>query len=178
MTSVGWRRTVPFSRLIAVGLVVMNMNNSKIKEIFSAICVVSILAGFTRVSAGPVRFDQVVQIINAHPTASQSGNVSRLLMSTDNIFLVSDDDEHKTKIKTTAPQDDRVIIETRSDIVTDDVCDCEEVEVIHRGFPKWPLLGLVPIPAIIWLRKRNTPTPTPTVTPMRGDTETIYPGSN
>ena len=134
------------------------------REFLSAICLVSILAGSTSVLAGPVRFDQVVQIINARPSASQSGRFSRLRIANDNLFLVSDDDDDdKTKIIVTAPEDDRVIVETRTDIVTDEVCECEEVEIIRRGFPKWALLGLVAIPlGIITTRTGDTPRSTPT----------------
>ena len=76
---------------------------------------VSILAGFTKINAGPVRFDQVVQIVNARPGKAETGTFSRLRVSGDYTFLVGDDDDKKKKDPQT--QDGRVITETRTDIV-------------------------------------------------------------
>jgi len=125
----------------------------------------SILASFTGVNAGPVRFDQVVQIINADPGKAETAGFSRLRLSGDFTFLVTSGDDDDKKKKDVQTQDGRVITETRTDIVKDDVCDCEEVDVEKRGFPKWALLGLaaIPIAFILIHRHHDTPTPTPSI---------------
>ena len=51
------------------------MKNINFRVLLSAICMASILAGFTKINAGPVRFDQVVQIINAKPGKAETGFV-------------------------------------------------------------------------------------------------------
>lgn len=138
------------------------MKNINLRIMMSAVCLLSILAAFTKVEAGPVRFDQVVQIMNARPGKAQNGNFARLsVVSYYNGFVVGDDDDDKKK-KDAPAQDGRVITETRTDIVEDDVCDCVEPE--PGKFPKWALLGLaaIPIAFIIIKRKKDTPTPTPT----------------
>lgn len=125
----------------------------------------SILAGFTKVSAGPVRFDQVIQIVNARPGKAETGLFSRIRVAGDYgpVFVADDDDKKKKD-----PQkQDRVITETKSEIVENDVCDCVEEEGHKRGFPKWALLGLAAIPiAFILIRHKDTPTPTQTVPNM------------
>jgi hypothetical protein len=140
------------------------MKNMNFRVVLSAICVASVLAGFTKITAGPVRFDQVVQIMNARPGKAETGSFSRLRVAGDHSFIIVGGDDDDDKKKEPAPQDDRVITETRSDIVLDDVCDCEQ-EPEKRGFPKWALLGLaaIPIAFILIKRKKHTPTPTHTV---------------
>ena len=140
------------------------MKNLHLRGLLSAICAASVLAGFTKVSAGPVRFDQVVQIVNVQPGKAQSGAFSRLRLTDDYTFLVRADDGDDDKKAGTQPQDGRVITETKIDIVKDDVCDCEEADVVKRGFPKWALLGLAAIPIAFILIKRRKDTPTPTAT--------------
>ncbi|MBX3293698.1 MAG: PEP-CTERM sorting domain-containing protein [Acidobacteria bacterium] len=157
------------------------MKNMNFRVLLSAVCVMSVLAGFSRIEAGPVRFDQVIQIVNARPGKADSVNFTRLRIADGSMVAVVDDDDDKKKAK---QQDDRVITETRTEIVEDDVCDCEEAEVIKRGFPKWTLLGLaaIPIAAILITRKKDTPTPTqtppttPTPTPQVTPTPTPTPG--
>jgi hypothetical protein len=90
--------------------------------------------------------------------------------------IIGEDDDDKKK-----PQDGRVITETRTDIVDDDICNCPPDEV-HRGFPKWALLGLaaIPIAFILIHKKKKTPTPTPftptpTMTPPVTMTPTMTP---
>lgn len=141
------------------------MKNINLRIMMSAVCLLSIMVAFTRIEAGPVRFDQVVQIMNTRPGKAQTGNFARLnVVSYYSGFVVGDDDDDKKK-KDAPVQDGRVITETRSDIVEDDVCDCVETEPGH--FPKWALLGLAAIPiAFILIRHKKTPTPTPTTTPM------------
>jgi len=163
------------------------MKNLYYRGFLSAICLASVLAAFTRVDAGPIRFDQVVQVINAQPGRADTTSFTKLRMVNDYSFLISgdDDDDKDKKNGTSVPQtqDGRVITETKTDIVMDDVCDCEE-DVVKRGFPKWALLGLaaIPIAFILIKRKKDTPTPTPyqtpsvTPTPTPGITPTPTPG--
>lgn len=137
---------------------------------FKFIAVVVILCSLmtaTIANAAPVRYQQVTQVVNAKPGKANNGNFSRLRLDGDGI--VSDDpgDNDGDKKKSATPQqDDRVITETTSEIVEDEVCDCEEPPE-KGGFPKWTLLGLGAIP-LLFLIKRNgdpTPTTTPTCTP-------------
>ena len=157
---------------------VTDMKNLNLRVLLSAICVATVLAGFTKVNAGPLRFDEVVQIVNARPGKAESSNFSRLATAGSVSSSVDGDDD--TKKKPSPQQDGRVITETRSEIVNDDYCDCEEDK--RRGFPKWALLGLAAIPvAFILLRdKKDTPTPTQTVpnqtpTPTPTVTPTVTP---
>jgi hypothetical protein len=150
-----------------------DMKNINFRVSLSAICLLSILAAFTKgVSAAPIRFDQVIQIVDAKPAPAQGGTVSSLVVAGAYTNpLLGDDDDNKKH------QDDRVITTTKSDIVKDEDCDCEEAVEHHRGFPKWALLGLAAIPiAFILIRHhKETPTPTGTVpnrTPTPGFTPT------
>lgn len=136
----------------------------------------SILVGFTQANAAPIRFDQVVQVLNARPEKAGSGSFAQLRVAGDFSFLIDDDDDDKKKIT----QDGRVITETKSDIVKDDVCDCEEPDHEKRRFPKWALLGLAAIPIAFIIIKDDddkTPTPTPSVpvTPSQTPTKTPSP---
>ncbi len=144
------------------------MKNLHLRGLLSAICVASVLAGFTKIDAAPIRFDQVVQIMNARPGKAETGTFSRLRLAGDYTFLISADDDDDKKVKSGQIQEGRVITETKTEIVTDDVCDCEEAVVNRRGFPKWALLGLaaIPIAFILIKRKKDTPTPTATVPNM------------
>lgn len=155
------------------------MKNINSRVLLSAVCVVSILVGFTKVNAAPVRFDQVVQVVNARPGDAGTSVFSSLRLAGDYSFPIDDDEDNKKKLSAPPPvQDDRVIIETRTDIVRDEDCDCEEVLVGRRGFPKWALLGLaaIPIAFILINRRRDTPTPTPPFTPTPELTPTPTPG--
>ncbi len=147
------------------------MKNINLRIVMSAVCLASVLAAFTKTEAGPVRFDQVVQIMNAKPGRAETGSFTRLRVANyyDGI-IVGDDDDDKKKV-TTSPQDGRVITETRSEIVEDTACNCDQ-PVVRGGFPKWALLGLaaIPIAFILIKRKKDEPTPTgqtptPTITP-------------
>lgn len=155
---------------------VTDMKNINLRVLLSAICVASVLAGFTKVNAGPLRFDEVVQIVNARPGKAESSMFSRLAVA-GSMSSVFDGDDDK---KPSPQQDGRVITETKSEIVDDDYCDCEEDK--KRGFPKWALLGLAAIPVafILIKRKKDTPTPTQTVpvqtpTPTPTTTPTVTP---
>ncbi len=152
------------------------MRNIKLRFLLSATCMASILVGFTQANAAPIRFDQVVQVLNARPEKAGSGSFAQLRVAGDFSFLIDDDDDDKKKIT----QDGRVITETKSDIVKDDVCDCEEPDHEKRRFPKWALLGLAAIPIAFIIIKDDddkTPTPTPSVpvTPSQTPTKTPSP---
>ena len=131
------------------------------------------MAVSTAVNAAPVQFNQVVQIVNVKPGKANTGGFSQLRLANDGVATVDGDgDDDK---KPAAPQDDRVITETRVEIVEDDVCDCVEEQVVRRGFPKWALLGLGAIPLLFLFNDNDTPrTRTPTPTPTNG-TETPTP---
>ena len=140
------------------------MKNINFRVLLSATCVVSILAGFTKIDAGPVLFSQVIQIVNAKPGNAETGTFSRIRVAGDSVFTAGDDDE-KTQPDQTR-QDGRVITETKSDIIEEEVClPCDEPT--HRKPPYWLLLGLAAIP-IAWIiidHKDPTPTQTPGMTP-------------
>lgn len=158
------------------------MNINKYRGLLSAICIASILACFSRVDAAPIRFDQVIQFVNPEPGTASSASFSRIRTIDDPVFIMTsaDGEDDKTK-KVPAPQDGRVITETKTEIVTDDVCDCEEEIVTQRRFPKWALLGLaaIPIAFILIKRKKDSPTPTqtiPNMTPTPPGSPTPTPG--
>ncbi len=68
----------------------------------------------TAVKAAPVQFNQVVQVVNAKPGKANTGGFAQLRLAGDELILTGDD--AKTD-EPAAPQDDRVITETRSEIV-------------------------------------------------------------
>ncbi|HQY67032.1 MAG TPA: PEP-CTERM sorting domain-containing protein [Pyrinomonadaceae bacterium] len=159
------------------------MKKNNLRAMLSVICLMSIVATFVKVEAGPVRFDQVVQIMNPTPGKAETSSFTRIrLVNYYDGFVVGDDGDDDKKAGITK-QDGRVITETKTDIVEDDVCDCVEPEVVSK-FPKWALLGLAAIPVALILIKRKkdeptpttpTPTPTPTVTPTPTPTVTPTP---
>lgn len=153
------------------------MKNINLRVLLSALCVASIMAAFTKVNAGPVLFDQVVQVINAQPSKANTSSYSRLRVAGTYNFYGSDDDDDKNKKKAQPPQtqDGRVITETTTDIVNDPDCNCID-DRPERGFPKWYLLGLAAIPiAFILIHKKKTPTPTQTVPTTQTPTPTATP---
>lgn len=119
------------------------------------------MAFVSSVNAAPVQFDQVVQVLNAKPGKANTGSFSKLRLADDPIVANGDDDDDTPK-----QQDDRVITETKVEIVEDEVCDCVEETVVERGggFPKWSLLGLAAVPLVFLVKKGDDdPTPTPTL---------------
>ena len=57
------------------------------------------------------------------------------------------------------------------DNVEGTICDCGEIPVAGGGFPKWPLLALIPLICVTGIchgdhHETPTPTPTPTETPI------------
>ena len=151
------------------------MEKLNIKFIAVVVILCSIMTA-TIANAAPVRFNQVTQIVNVKPGRANNGNFARLRLTGDDADLnnndgVNDGDKKKTA---PAPQDDRVITETTSEIVEDEVCDCvEDVVVKKGGFPKWALLGLGAIPLLFLIKKNDKdPTPTPSITPPTTQTPT------
>ncbi len=142
------------------------MKNMNFRVLLSAVCIASVLAGFSKVNAGPISFGQVVQVVNARPGKAEASNFSRLRVAGDYNFLIAGDDDNEDKKKGSSPaQDDRVITETRSSIELDEDCDCVQSDVVSRGFPKRAQLGLAAIP-IAFILIHTTKTPTPTVPPV------------
>lgn len=155
------------------------MKNINIRVLLSTLCMAAILAGgFSRAEAGPVRYEQVVQLLNPRPGKAETVAFSRIVVAGSQTATVSDDEDDKKKKPAPAPaqQDDRVITETRTEIVEDGPCDCPE-DIKRGGFPKWALLGLaaIPIAFILLHDDDDTPTPTPTGTITPTPTTTITP---
>ncbi|MCW5959166.1 MAG: PEP-CTERM sorting domain-containing protein [Pyrinomonadaceae bacterium] len=132
-----------------------------------------VVAGFTilgtSANAAPVKFKQIVQIVNANPSKANSGSFAKLRVSDPPVVSASNDGDgdgdKKKKQETANPQDRRVITTTIAEITDDDQCDCVEAITVSRGgIPKWPLFGLGAVP-LAFIKKDEDPTPTPTVTP-------------
>ena len=141
------------------------MRNLQLRLVVSAIALFSTVMVTMTANAAPIRFNQIVQIVNAKPGTANSGGFAQLRLVNGEFVLTDDgddkDDDESGKSK--MPQDNRVITETRSEIVEDEVCDCAPIDVPKAGFPKYALLGLAAIPLIFLLtRAKYTPTPTPT----------------
>lgn len=153
------------------------MKSSNLRFFLSAVCLASVLSVFTSSAiAAPVQFNQVVQVVNAKPGKANTGGFSSLRLAGNEIAVFAGDgdgDSDKDKPKT-PQQDDRVITETKIEIVEDEVCDCIDPQPpISRGFPKWALLGLAAVPLFFVFRKKDDdPTPTPTRTPPTTETPT------
>ena len=157
------------------------MKNFRIRFVLSVITTFSVLMAVTVANAAPVKFNQVVQIINAKPGKANTGNFSQLRLVGDD-GTGNDDkdgDESSAKGKPAAPQqDERVITETRSEIVEDDVCDCDQPQIAGKKFPYYALLGLAAVPLLFLIprgKDKNTPTPTQTPTGSMSPTMTPTP---
>ncbi|MCY7346091.1 MAG: PEP-CTERM sorting domain-containing protein [Pyrinomonadaceae bacterium] len=146
------------------------MRNSNFRFLLSALALYSIMsAAMMTAKAAPVQFNQVVQVINAKPGKAGNGGFAQLRLAGDNPILIGDD----PKTDTPPVQDDRVITESRSEIVEEEVCDCAPIPVGGGKFPYWTL-GFAAIPLIFLIppgdddetpTPTNTPTPTMTPTP-------------
>jgi hypothetical protein len=118
-------------------------------------------------NAEPIRFGQVVQIIDARPGQAQNPTFSTLVVAGGYTNpLLGDDDTTKKQ------QDDRVITTTKSDILKDETCDCVQPPVGGGGFPAWALLSLAAIPITLILIHDHDKTPTPGITPTPNLTPT------
>jgi hypothetical protein len=149
------------------------MRNFKFRFFLAAFSLMSVLTLTLSANAAPVKFNQVVQVVNAKPSYAKTGTFAQLRLANDLIVFGNDDGDDDTP--KTPQQDDRVITETKTEIVEDEVCDCVDSVIVDRGgFPKWALLGLAAIP-IVFLTTRDkdrTPTPPPTTTPTATPTTT------
>lgn len=147
------------------------MRNFNLRNFFSAIASISLLASAT-INAAPVRFNQVVQVVNAKPGKAKTGNFSQLRLANDPPTSSGGENDPPTSNdpvpSPTPPQDDRVITETSYDVVEEEVCDCEDIPVVAGGgFPYWTLLPLAAVPFFFIPGGDDGPdkTPTPTNTP-------------
>ena len=139
------------------------MKNLHFRLITSAICLASIMMSAIGANAAPVQFNQVFQIINANPGKADTSGFAQLRLADENLILDNDGDGDGNK-KTAPQQDERVIVETRAEIMENDVCDCEAPFVAAHHFPyAWLALGAVPLLFLI-PRGKDKPTPTPTPT--------------
>lgn len=143
----------------------------------SAFILISLFA--VAVAAGPVKYEQVVQVIDAKPGKSATGKFAKLRFAPNNdpVKKAGDGDGDKKEKKKgdpektetaenteTVQQDKRVITTTTVEIAEAEECFCEEAIIEEAaGFPKWPLFGLGAIPlAFIDYGDDKSPTPTPT----------------
>lgn len=145
------------------------MRKPDFKFILSFIVLSSMMFAATA-QAAPVQMNQVVQVVNAKPGKAATGGFAELRLDGDDPATAGDDDETK-KAAPQPPQDDRVITETRSEIVEDDVCDCVAPVIVGAGFPYgWLALGAAPLAFLVPPGDDDpptgtTPTPTPSTTP-------------
>lgn len=134
------------------------MNSFRLSIVLSALLILSTAINIT--FAAPVTYQQVQQVVNVKPGKANVGSYAQLrLASDDPIVKTNVGDDPKTG------DDDRVITETRTEIVEDDSCDCPAIQVRSGGFPKWALLGLAAVPAAFLIKGGDdkSPTPTPSV---------------
>lgn len=152
------------------------MIKKNLRSTLSAISLFSILFTITTtVSAAPVRFNQVTQVVNAKPGKANLANYTQLRLANTSILMNdSDDDDDKDDTKTVS-QDDRVIRETTIEIVEEGDCPCDPIPEAG-GFPYWALLGLGAVPFLFLIPNDDPdPTPTPTTTPPTSPTPTPTP---
>lgn len=151
------------------------MKNTK-SLILSSLGLFTLVVSAIPTNAAPVKFSQVVQVVNAKPGKASIGSFAQLRLINDGQTAKSDDG--KAVPSGTPPQDGRVIVTTSSEIVEDDACDCAVVRIPGGGFPKWPLFGLGAVPLFFLGGDDDdnpTPTPTPTITNTPPGTQTPTP---
>lgn len=148
------------------------MIDFKRKLVFAVIGLISFMLPAKTIIAAPVQFNQVVQTVNAKPGRAGTSNFAQLRLASDSLVLVGDD--IKTDEPTAPVQDDpRVITETRSEIVEEEVCDCITPPT-SGAFPYWTLgFAAVPLAFLIPPGDGDTPitpttpaSPVPTSTPV------------
>src|SRR5215211_6909068 len=104
------------------------MERLKFRFILAAVILFSMMTAAT-LNAAPVKFNQVVQVVNAKPGRADNAGFTQLRLGRE-IIIFSDNDNEKDKDKkkdaTRPQQDDRVITETTVEIVEEEVCDCED----------------------------------------------------
>ena len=74
-----------------------------------------------------------------------------------------------TEVAPQQPQSNVEVIE--QDNIDGTICDCGEIPAVGGGFPKWPLLALIPLVCVTGICSGDhdetpTPTPPPTETPV------------
>lgn len=149
------------------------MKNLNYRLMLSAVCMYSLLMVFS-VNAAPVRFNQVTQVVDAKIGKANTSSFSQLRLANGDIVSDGDGDDDKNGKKAQPAQDDRVITETRVDVIEEEVCDCEPLPIPAGGFsPYFALLGLGAIPFLFFFDDDETPTPT--TTPTMTMTPTITP---
>ena len=146
------------------------MKNLNFRFLLSTIALYSVMMAATSANAAPVQFNQVVQVVNAKPGKASTSAFAQLRLAGDNVVLTDDD----TKKNTPPVQDDRVITETRSEIIEEEVCDCENPPPFVPVFPYWTL-GFAAVPLVFLIppggdsdEPSSTPpqlTPTPPTPP-------------
>lgn len=152
------------------------MRNLNFRVFLSALALYAIMSAFmtTAIKAAPVQFNQVVQVVNAKPGKAGTGGFAQLRLAGDDPAPVGDD----TNKPVPPAQDDRVITETRSEIVEEEVCDCAPIPPVGGAFPYWTL-GFAALPLVFLIPPGDddpdeTPTP-PTGTPTPTETPTATP---
>jgi hypothetical protein len=150
---------------------------------FSLFSMLFVITG--SITAAPVRYNQITQIVNAKPGKANTGNYTQLRLRNDPVndpVKDGDGDGDNDKSGTSKPQqDDRVITETSIEIIQEDDCNCTPIK-IGGGFPYWTLLGLGVVPFLFLIPKNgpdlvvtSTPTLTPTSTLTATPTPTMTP---
>src|SRR5215213_955933 len=112
------------------------MKNFTFRFFLAAFSLMSILILNFTANAAPIKFNQVVQVVNVKPGNAKTGAFAQLRLAND-LIIFGDDDGDGNGDKKTPQQDDRMITETKTEIVEDEVCDCQDVQsdVVERGFP-------------------------------------------
>ena len=141
------------------------MRKINFRNFFLSVAFISLLAA-TTLNAAPVRFDQVIQVVNAKPGKAKTGNFSQLRLANDPPPSSSSENDPPSSTdpvtSPTPPQDDRVIVETDYDVVEEEVCDCVDVPTPRGGFPYFALLPLAAIPFFFIPPGDDNDSPTPT----------------
>lgn len=148
------------------------MRNFTVTNFFSSVAFISLLAA-TTLNAAPIRFNQVVQVVNAKPGKANTGNFSQLRLANDPPTGIKNDPPtlNEPVVSPTPPQDNRIIVETSYDVVEEEVCDCEDIIIPKGGFPYYALLPLAAIP-LFFIPKGDQESETPTPTPPSNMTPT------
>jgi hypothetical protein len=145
------------------------MKKLNLKTALSAVSLISILMIATSVKAAPVRFEQVVQVVNVTPGKASSGGFTKLRVAGDDV-IVSTNDSNDGDDKDNPPvqQQERVIKEVSYEVVEDEACNCDQPvgdkSVAKGKFPYWTILaaaGAIPVAVVLLRKKDKTPTPTP-----------------
>lgn len=166
------------------------MIKNSLRFFLSSLSLFSMLFVITgSITAAPVRYNQITQIVNAKPGKANTGNYTQLRLRNDPVNdPVKDGDGDNDKSGTSKPQqDNRVITETSIEIIQEDDCNCTPIKIGGGGFPYWTLLGLGVVPFLFLIPKNDpdlvvtptatptpstTPTPTPSMTPTPTPTPT------